>query len=88
MQHHATRTRRRTYTATTIHATHPPLPRADRNNKPGASESFLVQFLAYYAFLFFGIMTVTTIVLKALPRVPGVVSAALGVVLTVPLATP
>ena len=28
------------------------------------------------------------IVLKALPRVPGVVSAALGVVLTVPLATP
>jgi hypothetical protein len=54
-----------------------------RNNKPGASESFLAQFLAYYAFLFCGVLTTVSLALKALPRVPGLVSAMLGVVLTV-----
>jgi hypothetical protein len=49
--------------------------------KPGTSERFLVQFLFYYGALFFGLISFVSAITKALPRLPRLLSALVGVVL-------
>jgi hypothetical protein len=51
--------------------------------KPGTSTSFLGQFLAYYSLLFYGVVTVVSVVLKVLPRLPDFCLRAFGAFNTV-----
>lgn len=49
--------------------------------KPGTRPRFLLQFMAYYGVLFFGVITIVSVMLKALPQVPSLVYRTLGLIL-------
>ena len=52
-----------------------------RTPKPGSSESFLLQFLAFYGVMYFGVINLVSIVTMALPETPRWFNALFGAIL-------